>query len=185
MSKKKHMTREELEKLGYTITSDGLAVKIQPKPASKLMTNISPTIVEENMKFREFISSLLNVDYYDIPVRANPKPRMTRSDKWKKRPVVVSYHNYKDALKAELQKINYKQENILAATFFYEMPQSWSKKKKDDWFLKEYNTKPDVDNSIKAFLDGQDIEDKFVYAVCVMQLWHHKSFIRIYIPRKK
>lgn len=34
-----------------------------------------------------------------VPIRPVPKPRMTRKDKWSKRPVVVNYYKFADALK--------------------------------------------------------------------------------------
>ena len=41
----------------------------------------------------------LNKSNISINIQPVAKPRMTRSDRWKKRPVVLKYWQFKDALK--------------------------------------------------------------------------------------
>ena len=41
----------------------------------------------------------LNKSSMSINIQPVAKPRMTRSDRWKKRPVVLKYWQFKDALK--------------------------------------------------------------------------------------
>ena len=55
-----------------------------------------------------------------------PKPRMTQSDKWKKRPVVVKYWNWKSSLQEYGINFDSGQVDVI---FFVPMPKSWTKKK--------------------------------------------------------
>lgn len=60
------------------------------------------------------------------------KPRMTRSDKWKKRPEVLRYRAFCDEVRARGVILPESRSHII---FILPMPQSWSKKKagRDEW----------------------------------------------------
>jgi Holliday junction resolvase RusA-like endonuclease len=79
-------------------------------------------------------------------------PRMTRADAWKKRPVVLSYHAYKDAIRK-----HYGQRPIpkkLVVFFQIAMPPSWSKKMRDNERGMPHRNKPDLDNLLKGVMDA-------------------------------
>ena len=82
------------------------------------------------------------------------KPRMTRRDKWKKRPCVMRYRAWADTVRAaagavppamRVQRLSW------VATF--EPPKSWSKLKRNDAIGNAHCVKPDRDNIDKAVLD--------------------------------
>lgn len=110
--------------------------------------------------------------YYIDPV---PKPRMTVSDKWKKRPCVERYWAYKDLLRTfDIQlPVPYK------ITFYLPMPKSWSKKKKDEHFGQPHLQKPDKDNLEKALLDGLLDEDSHVWSGWAEKRWAFAGSIEI------
>ena len=96
---------------------------------------------------------------YDItPV---PAPRMTRSDKWKKRPCVMRYFAFRDEVR--LKKVKF--GNNDAVFFYLTMPKSWSKKKKAEMIGKPHTQVPDIDNLLKALLDSLYEDDSHIYAI--------------------
>ena len=76
------------------------------------------------------------------------KPRMTRQDKWMKRPIVVQYRLWEDECKAVIAVPN----GPLAITlkFFLPVPPSWSSKKRNSARGLPHTLKPDLDNLIKG-----------------------------------
>ena len=86
-------------------------------------------------------------------------PRMTRADSWKKRPVVLRYHAFRDFINEELKGLT-KQEmdsiQKIEVQFWVRMPDSWSKKKKEAMFGKPHQQKPDIDNLQKLLKDAID-----------------------------
>lgn len=97
-----------------------------------------------------------------IVINVDPmgKPRMTRRDKWKKRPVVTKYNGYKDII-----NLNMKWDigDVLDIHFIMPMPKSWSKKKKEEMNGKPHKNKPDLDNLIKGVKDAVLKEDSHVW----------------------
>lgn len=112
-------------------------------------------------------------------IRPIPKPRMTKADAWKKRPVVLRYWAYKDALKLEAKKIGYEPSDKIYLEYLMGMPKSWSKKKKAEMAGKPHKSKPDVDNLTKAFMDCLLDEDSHIYFIAVRKIWSYKSGILV------
>ena len=98
-----------------------------------------------------------------FPVCPFPKPRMTQRDKWKKRPIVVKYHIFKDSLKHYAEEYQYNIKGVLSLTFVIPFPESYSKKKKNDLRGNPHLLKPDLDNLVKAFKDALCVNDSHVY----------------------
>ncbi|MBT4088515.1 MAG: RusA family crossover junction endodeoxyribonuclease [Deltaproteobacteria bacterium] len=95
-----------------------------------------------------------------------PKPRMVRSDAWKKRKCVLKYWEYKDGLNILANKASYKIGNTLEnVTFVIPVPPSWSKKRKTAMIGAPHTQKPDLDNLIKAFQDCLCREDSHVHTI--------------------
>ena len=59
------------------------------------------------------------MDINEITINSNPmaKPRMTRSDRWKKRPCVVKYFIYSGHIKWLIKSKNYVPSNELVMCF--------------------------------------------------------------------
>jgi hypothetical protein len=118
----------------------------------------------------------------DIVLDVEPiaKPRMTRSDKWKKRPCVSRYWDFCDQLRTESDKFGYVPVNPLSLIFILPMPSSWSKKKRDQKNGQPHEQRPDLDNLIKAFKDALLKEDSGIYEYGNMKkIWGHVGAIVI------
>lgn len=105
-----------------------------------------------------------------------PKPRMTRSDKWKKRPAVVRYQEFCDAVRDAGITLYPCGIHI---TFVVPMPESWSERKKSEMDGQPHQQRPDVDNYGKAALDAVYGEDCHVWDVRFTKLWGRKGAIII------
>ena len=111
---------------------------------------------------------------YDIvPV---PKPRQTRSDKWKKRPVVLRYRAFADECRAKGVNLKESGQHI---TFGIPMAESWSKKKKADHLGMPHQQRPDVDNLAKALMDAVLKEDCAVWEIKITKVWASTGYIMI------
>lgn len=56
-------------------------------------------------------------------------------------------------------------------TFYVEMPASWSEKKKMRFDGKPHQSRPDIDNFLKAIMDAIVKEDGFIHTVDVRKRW--------------
>lgn len=113
-----------------------------------------------------------------IDIRPVPKPRMTRADRWKKRPVVERYWAFKDEL--VLKAGTFVIPEVLNAVFIFEMPASWSKKKKAEMDLMPHKNKPDRDNVLKAIQDAMSAEDSHIWDGRTTKLWGTQNLIIFY-----
>ncbi|WP_313609992.1 RusA family crossover junction endodeoxyribonuclease [Atlantibacter hermannii] len=103
--------------------------------------------------------------YNIIPVG---KPRMTRADKWKKRPEVLRYRAFCDHVRllgVELPEAG------AHVTFILPMPLSWSKKKRLQHDGQPHQAKPDCDNMLKALMDAIYADDAHVWDCRVTKVW--------------
>jgi len=107
------------------------------------------------------------------------KPRMTQRDKWKKRPVVLKYHAFKDFIR--LNKGSFELADKYSMVVFIPFPKSYSKKKCKALFLKAHQEKPDKDNIEKAIMDSplRTRDDKEIYDSRVRKVWSYKPAIVI------
>jgi Holliday junction resolvase RusA-like endonuclease len=108
-----------------------------------------------------------------------PSPRMVRSDKWKKRPVVVKYFQWRKDFVLLCKQQGYTLQDTFIVTFVIEMPRSWSKYQKRIMDGKPHKQRPDVDNLGKSCLDAWGIEDGFVYKLNAEKYWGIKGAIII------
>lgn len=104
------------------------------------------------------------------------KPRMTRQDKWKKRPCVLKYRAFCDEL-------NYLQFEIPACgshiTFYLPMPKSWSKKKMAEMDGEPHQQTPDIDNLLKAVMDAIYKNDSHIWDCRITKRWAYFGKITI------
>jgi len=150
----------------------------QEKTVSKVI-NMKPIQVEpkkeqltaDGQKILPYIT--LNI----VPV---PKPRMTQSDKWKKRPATDKYWKYKDDLKLLCFICRWTPKEDLDIKFILPMPRTWSEKKKKKMDGQPHKQKPDLDNLIKAFKDALLIEDSHIHTYQNMQkVWGREGQIML------
>lgn len=104
-------------------------------------------------------------------ININPMgaPRLVRSDKWANRPVVQRYHAYKDQINLALP--NYELPEVLSIEFHIAMPASWSKKKREAMDGQYHQSKPDIDNLCKAFMDTFHTDDAHVAVIHAGKYW--------------
>ena len=114
----------------------------------------------------------LETSVITINVPPCSKPRMTRADKWKKRPSVVKFFAFRDAIKqSSVHNIALESFDI---EFYIEMPKSWSKKKKSLHNGAPHKQRPDLDNYIKAWCDSVFEEDSVVWRFKATKRWTDK-----------
>jgi len=111
--------------------------------------------------------------------KINPvaKPRMTRSDRWKKRPAVVKYHAFKDEC-----RLNNVQVPIAGASIIFniQMPKSWSKNKKAMMSGQPHRQTPDLSNLLKALEDAIFLDDSCIWNYASLtKRWSYEGDIEI------
>lgn len=122
------------------------------------------------------------IQYLKWELEPIAKPRMTRRDVWLKPPrkPVIQYRNYADALKAFALRDNYFVTNTLSLIFVLSMPKSWSGKKCERMCGQPHESKPDLDNLIKAFKDALCENDSFVHTYGGMKkVWGYEGAVII------
>lgn len=105
-----------------------------------------------------------------IPGPPCAKPRMTRSDKWKRRGCVVAYRSWADTARAAFgstTKFTLHRPTFLYVTAYFEIPKSRRKITASD----DHTVKPDADNILKAVCDALFENDQFVISAHVMKHW--------------
>lgn len=111
-------------------------------------------------------------NYQIVPV---PKPRMTRSDKWKKRKCVLRYFEFCD----KCRDLNISIDNGDHIIFVLPMPNSWSINKKKAYYNKPHQQRPDIDNLQKSLQDAIFEEDSHIYDVRITKVWGYVGKIII------
>ena len=104
-----------------------------------------------------------------------PKPRMTKSDKWKKRTCVMRYWEFKDKVK----ELEIHLQSPCKATFYIPMPKSWSKRKRAEFNGKPHLSRPDGDNLEKALFDSVFGEDAQMWSFSWEKRWAETGSIII------
>lgn len=104
------------------------------------------------------------------------KPRMTRSDKWKKRPEVMRYRAFCDHVR--FLGICMPESNS-HVTFVLPMPKRWSKKKRTEMNGQPHQGKPDLDNLMKSLMDALFEDDTHIWDSRITKLWGENGQIII------
>lgn len=109
------------------------------------------------------------------------KPRMVRSDVWRKRPAVLSYWAYADDLRlqARQKQFNFPLDGC-HIRFLISMPESWSKRKRRELENQPHQQKPDIDNLVKGVMDALLDDDAGVWRISADKLWSVRSGIIVY-----
>lgn len=114
---------------------------------------------------------------YKIEIDPVAKPRMSRSDVWKKRQCVVKYRAFADELRLLVKEVGFKPTECLDVEFYIAVPESWSEKKKRSFIGKPHQAKPDIDNLIKAQMDILFETDQHVWQLSTAKFWAEKGSI--------
>ncbi len=118
-----------------------------------------------------------------LSLRCVGKVRMVSSDRWKipkgtAKKSVYDYILFADKLRLGCR--GFALSDSYCARFYFKMPDSWSKEKKEEMRGKAHQNKPDIDNCIKSI---QDIlrpgDDQKIYSVSAMKIWAGSDFIVI------
>ena len=110
------------------------------------------------------------------------KPRMTQRDKWKQRPCVLKFFNFRDQVQSLGIKIPESGSHVI---FVIPMPKSWSKRKKGAFNTSAHRgaideaIKMDLDNCLKALMDSVFKDDSCVWDIRISKIWGYKG--RIYV----
>ena len=105
-----------------------------------------------------------------LPVIPMGKPRMTRRDKWAKRPCVLRYRAFCDEVRSHAKDFP---EDCYRVDWvaYLPIPKSWSKAKKEEMQGEFHQAKPDRDNIDKAILDALLKEDCMVASGTLEKRW--------------
>lgn len=125
---------------------------------------------------------------YIFNIDPNPKPRMTKRDRWKKRPVVNKYHSFKDLLRLEANKFGIQTlpGSIESLIFVIPMSDSWSEKKKIKYDKTPHIQRPDLDNLLKAVQDCLCTEDSHIWNIGTLRkVWGRTGKIIITLENIK
>ena len=117
------------------------------------------------------------MDRIDVDIDPLPKPRMVRSDSWKKRPIVLRYWMYKDEMKLKCRR--FKLGAAFKVVFVIPMPKSWSQKKRNLMEALPHQQRPDIDNLTKGLMDILCEEDSHIHWIEARKVWgtHGKIII--------
>ena len=127
-------------------------------------------------------SLIVTPESITIDIRAVPKPRMTQSDKWKQRPIVTNYRQYKDDLRSLLPQGFFLPDSF-KIIFAFEITESWSKDKKLSMLSMPHQQKPDLDNCVKGITDALNKKDESIWHCDAKKIWALKNYIQIIIAK--
>lgn len=121
-----------------------------------------------------------------FPIRAMGKPRMTKSDKWRKRQPVKDWFAYKDHLLSllepgfydRLQRATIYQFRVEATIAF---PKSYSKAAKQVLLDQPHRVKPDASNILKGIEDILVESDQELADVACSKSWGNEDWLSITI----
>lgn len=100
---------------------------------------------------------------------------MTQRDKWMKRPAVLRYRDYADRIRASAGTLPPGDPISVLVIAWLPMPESWSKKKKDELNGHVARSKPDWDNISKAVGDALFVEDKLLGGGTCWKFWCYRG----------
>lgn len=106
-----------------------------------------------------------------------PKPRMSKRDKWKKRPCVMRYWQFCDEVRLARVELPFYGAKIV---FRIPMPDSWSAAKKANSDGTPHQQRPDLTNLAKAIEDACYGEDAAIWHYSGLEKrWGYKGAIEI------
>lgn len=117
-----------------------------------------------------------------IEIHMSPlsKPRQTRSDVWRKRPVVLKWRAWADEIRLACRYEEFVPSDELVMEFYIPMPKSWSKKKRAEFVGKPHTqNRLDIDNLCKAVMDALIKKDGCVHYLKAKKFWSEEGMIKL------
>jgi Holliday junction resolvase RusA-like endonuclease len=104
-----------------------------------------------------------------------PRERL-RPDGLKRLLRLEKYNDYKSALLELARKKSFAiPEQGVHIIFYFPVPKSWAKYKKEEMHMKLHQSKPDIDNCIKALFDSLMKEDKYIADFRATKKWSNSD----------
>lgn len=125
-------------------------------------------------------TKMSNNDFFSLDIVPLAKPRMVRSDAWKKRKCVLRYWDYKNELILSAKKQNFILEDSYEVLFTLPIPKLFSKKKKQGLVGECHRVKPDLDNLVKAINDCFNIADQSIYSIKAQKVYGETPSVKIH-----
>lgn len=177
------MTVKELLKIFPNANSEFLSqnasdFKPSHSPQKPIKTIPIPLSVQKKTDLAITITGQIN---FTIPFAPIGKPRMTRSDKWKKRPAVVKWHQWKDAARPHVPENLLQSPVSVSWTAYFPFPKTYSASKKASFLGKPHQQKPDRDNIDKLICDFLFEQDKGIAFGVLRKFWDDGNGPRIEI----
>jgi len=141
---------------------------------------LTPSIENIGVTAKSMLEQISGVMEFTVEHEPTPAPRMTKSDKWKKRPRVVRYFEFRDAVQRAAGPVSNVADRI-ECEFYFTMPASWSKKKCAAMAGKPHRQRPDGDNCLKAVLDSLYEEDGAVHETVTKKRWCYPGQGRVVV----
>ena len=116
---------------------------------------------------------------YTLDAAPVSKPRMTRRDKWMKRPCVVRYRAWADALREAARGREIRNPVFVRIHCVIEVPKTWSKQKKKFKVGTAHRNRPDADNILKGIVDALWKEDKGIASMQIKKVWGWNNYTEI------
>lgn len=145
------------------------------KPAS-----LTPSVDNIGATATRMLDQISGVREFVVEHEPVPAPRMTRSDKWRKRPCVMRYRDFCDAIKRAAGPVGEVVDRI-ECFFFVTMPASWSKKKCAKMAGKPHRQRLDVDNLIKGVCDALYEQDGAIHEMEGKKRWCYPGQGRVVV----
>ena len=167
-----------------TVASDLKALGIDPsrvsiggKPLSS--SSLNPPYNQDSLVISPDGKSI-NIVVFCAPPG---KPRMTRRDKWLKRPATTRYWDWCDRVRNLVGNAIPPAEKTSAVnwTAFFEPPASWRKADRISTIGKPHRVKPDRDNIDKAILDCLWKSDSGIYRGLIAKYYGETARLEIEI----
>ncbi len=121
-------------------------------------------------------------EYVSFEVKAAPmgKPRMTRRDRWAKRPAVLAYRAWADLIRAQAP-VYAREPRRIHVTAYVGFPKSYSDAKRKALSGAEHQVKPDADNILKGVMDVLFSRDQVIADVKCRKFWDDGAGPRLVI----
>ncbi len=178
-SKNKRFTEADLENMGLKKNDDGTYSKVTNWVSSS-EKRLKDSLQSDLEKALYGVLDKKHENIIEFDVDPMGKPRMTQSDKWRKRPVTDRYWELKRHLKNIAGQYNFTMpESNYHMIFYIPMPKSWPPSRKEKMNNMPHQQKPDKDNLEKAVLDALCAEDSYVWDGRVSKYWGYKGKIII------
>jgi Holliday junction resolvase RusA-like endonuclease len=114
--------------------------------------------------------------------RAVPAPRMTRADRWKKRPCVLQYRAWRDEVRAAFGDIPAPETvETISIRCYFVPPKSWKKNRFHGAMGQRHRQMPDSDNITKGIKDALWERDEKVGGERCDKWWDYEERVVIEI----